>query len=294
MSNPYAPGGQDPWNQGNDQGGYPGSQQPYGQPDPNAYAQGGYVDQTQQMPAGYVDQYGAQAQYGAGMPGMPGMQPEQPKSKLPLIIGGIAGVLVLILIGVGAYFFLSGDEEEDPDSDSTSTSATADPTTSAPNPTTQAPNPTTSAPKPTTSATGSAPTAAPNPGGYHANGQYSVDYSSGLHIEIMKIEKGPADKEGSDTLVVTYSMTNNSTEEQSALLNTPSLKQKGIDMNPAYYAKGKEPAGYDNFAIVRVPVGQTKTFQKAYKMPYPNDPVTFKTLDWDDFNANIPDWTWQP
>jgi len=279
MSNPYAPGGQDPWNQGNDQGGYPGSQQPYGQADPNAYSQGGYVDQTQQMPAGYMDQYGAQAQYGAGMPGM---QPEEPKSKLPLIIGGIAGVLVLILIGVGAYFFLSGDEEEDPDSDSTSTSATADPTTSAPNP------------KPTTSATSSVPTAAPNPGGYHANGQYSVDYSSGLHIEITKIEKGPADKEGSDTLVVTYSMTNNSSEEQSALLNTPSLKQKGIDMNPAYYAKGKEPAGYDNFAIVRVPVGQTKTFQRAYKMPYPNDPVTFKTLDWDDFNANIPDWTWQP
>jgi hypothetical protein len=279
MSNPYAPGGQDPWNQGNDQGGYPGSPQPYGQADPNAYSQGGYVDQTQQMPAGYMDQYGAQAQYGAGMPGM---QPEEPKSKLPLIIGGIAGVLVLILIGVGAYFFLSGDEEEDPDSDSTSTSATADPTTSAPNP------------KPTTSATSSVPTAAPNPGGYHANGQYSVDYSSGLHIEITKIEKGPADKEGSDTLVVTYSMTNNSSEEQSALLNTPSLKQKGIDMNPAYYAKGKEPAGYDNFAIVRVPVGQTKTFQRAYKMPYPNDPVTFKTLDWDDFNANIPDWTWQP
>lgn len=279
MSNPYAPGGQDPWNQGNDQGGYPGSLQPYGQADPNAYSQGGYVDQTQQMPAGYMDQYGAQAQYGAGMPGM---QPEEPKSKLPLIIGGIAGVLVLILIGVGAYFFLSGDEEEDPDSDSTSTSATADPTTSAPNP------------KPTTSATSSVPTAAPNPGGYHANGQYSVDYSSGLHIEITKIEKGPADKEGSDTLVVTYSMTNNSSEEQSALLNTPSLKQKGIDMNPAYYAKGKEPAGYDNFAIVRVPVGQTKTFQRAYKMPYPNDPVTFKTLDWDDFNANIPDWTWQP
>ena len=282
MSNPYAPGGQDPWNQGNDQGGYPGSQQPYGPASPNAYAQGGYVDQTQQMPAGYVDQYGAQAQYGVGMPGMPGMQPEEPKSKLPLIIGGIAGVLVLILIGVGAYFFLSGDEEEDPDSDSTSTSATADPTTSAPNP------------KPTTSATSSAPTAAPNPGGYHANGQYSVDYSSGLHIEITKIEKGPADKDGSDTLVVTYSMTNNSSEEQSALLNTPSLKQKGIDMNPAYYAKGKEPAGYDNYAIVRVPVGQTKTFQKAYKMPYPNDPVTFKTLDWDDFDANIPDWTWQP
>ena len=36
MSNPYAPGGQDPWNQGNGQGGFPGSQQSYGQADPNA------------------------------------------------------------------------------------------------------------------------------------------------------------------------------------------------------------------------------------------------------------------
>ena len=84
MSNPYAPGGQDPWNQGNGQGGFPGSQQSYGQADPNAYAQGGYVDQTQQMSNGYMDQY--PAQYGAGM------TPEEPKSKLPLIIGGIAGV----------------------------------------------------------------------------------------------------------------------------------------------------------------------------------------------------------
>ena len=91
MSNPYAPGGQDPWNQGNGQGGFPGSQQSYGQADPNAYAQGGYVDQTQQMSNGYMDQY--PAQYGAGM------TPGEPKSKLPLIIGGIAGVLVLILIG---------------------------------------------------------------------------------------------------------------------------------------------------------------------------------------------------
>ena len=64
-------------------------------------------------------------------------------------------------------------------------------------------------------------------------------------------------------------MTNNSNEEQSDLFNTPSLKQKGIDMRPAYYAKGKEPAGYDSSIFVNVPVGQTKTFQKAYKLPYP-------------------------
>ena len=118
MSNPYAPGGQDPWNQGNGQGGFPGSQQSYGQADPNAYAQGGYVDQTQQMSNGYMDQY--PAQYGAGM------TPEEPKSKLPLIIGGIAGVLVLILVAVGLYFFMSSEDEEEPEADDTTTSATTE------------------------------------------------------------------------------------------------------------------------------------------------------------------------
>ncbi len=42
-------------------------------------------------------------------------------------------------------------------------------------------------------------------------------------------------------------------------------------MNPAYYAKGKRPAGYGNFAIVRVPRRQT-TEQKGLQMPYPNGP----------------------
>ena len=103
-------------------------------------------------------------------------------------------------------------------------------------------------------------------------------------MEITKIEKGPADKEGSDTIVVTYSMTNNSNEEQSDLFNTPSLKQKGIDMRPAYYSS----------IFVNVPVGQTKTFQKAYKLPYPNEVVSFKTTDFDNWDADIPDWYWQP
>ena len=279
MSNPYAPGGQDPWNQGNGQGGFPGSQQSYGQADPNAYAQGGYVDQTQQMPNGYMDQY--PAQYGAGM------TPEAPKSKLPLIIGGIAGVLVLIIVAVGLYFFMSSEDEEDPEADDTTTSATADPSTSAP-----APSPSTSA-APTNNPT-AAPTGVPNPSNAHQNGTYSVELSSGVHVEITKIEKGPADKEGSDTIVVTYSLTNNSNEEQSDLFNTPSLKQKGIDMRPAYFAKGKEPAGYDSSLFVNVPVGQTKTFQKAYKLPYPNEVVTFKTTDFDNWDADIPDWYWQP
>lgn len=287
MSNPYAPGGQDPWNQGNGQGGFPGSQQSYGQADPNAYAQGGYVDQTQQMSNGYMDQY--PAQYGAGM------TPEEPKSKLPLIIGGIAGVLVLILVAVGLYFFMSSEDEEEPEPDDTTTSATTDPSpsTSAP-----APSPSTSAPAPSPSSATSkpttGPTGVPNPNNAHQNGTYSVDLASGVHVEITKIEKGPADKEGSDTIVVTYSMTNNSNEEQSDLFNTPSLKQKGIDMRPAYYAKGKEPAGYDTSYFVNVPVGQTKTFQKAYKLPYPNEVVSFKTTDFDNFDADIPDWYWQP
>ena len=37
-----------------------------------------------------------------------------------------------------------------------------------------------------------------------------------------------------------------------------------------------------------------ETFMKAYKLPYDNEQVTFETIDFDDFRAKIPDWTWQP
>ena len=43
-----------------------------------------------------------------------------------------------------------------------------------------------------------------------------------------------------------------------------------------------------------VPAGQSKTFTWAYKFPNDSDPVVFTTLDFDDFRASIPDWTWQP
>ena len=314
MSNPYAPEGQDSWNKGNDQGAYTGSAQPY---DPNAmpYPQGqdnGYVDQTQQFQPGYGDQggfaadqtqqfqpgYGDQGgyadqtqqyatgyadpytQYGSDTPSPDGKK----GSKLPIIVAAVAGVLVLVLIVVGAVIFINRDSEPEPDPTTTSAAPTSSPT----------PTPTSSpSPSPSPSSSG-APTG--NPGAYHANGKYSVDFKNGVHLEITKIEKGPVDEDGSNTLLVTYSMTNNSNVEQSSTLLDPNLSQKGIDMSSAYFERGKEPAGYDIWASISVTAkpGETKTFMKAYKLPYDNEQVTFKTIDFDDFRANIPDWTWQP
>ena len=322
MSNPYAPEGQDSWNKGNDQGAYTGSAQPYdpnGMPYPqgqdNGYVdqtqqfqpgygdqggfaadqtqqfqpgygdQGGYADQTQQYAAGYADPY---TQYGSDTP-----SPDDKKgSKLPIIVAAVAGVLVLVLIVVGAVIFINRDSEPEPDPTTTSASPTSSPTpTSTSSPT---PTPTSSpTPSPSPSSSG-APTG--NPGTYHANGTYSVDFKDGVHLEITKIEKGPADEDGSNTLLVTYSMTNNSNVDESSTLHDPQLSQKGIDMSTAFFARGKEPAGYDVWASISVTAkpGETKTFMKAYKLPYDNEQVTFETIDFDDFRAKIPDWTWQP
>ena len=323
MSNPYAPEGQDSWNPGNDQGGQPDPTQPYGQGDPNAanaqtqqFSAGygdqtqqfsaGYGDQPQQFPAGYGDQpqqfsagygdqtgqfsagygdqtqqfpagYGDQTQqfpgeYGSGAP-----QPPEKKSKLPIIVAAIAGVVVLALIAVAAVIFLGDKDEPKPD-------PTKDPTPTASNSASNGPTPTSSG----------APTGTSNTGSYHANGSYSVDFKIGVHTEITKIEKGPVDEDGANTILVTYQMTNNSSDEVSATFYTPDPKQKGIDMQKTYFERGKEPAGVERYSFVTVPAGQTKTFTWAYKFPNDSDPVVFTTLDFDDFRASIPDWTWQP
>ena len=279
MSNPYAPEGQDSWNPGNDQGGQPDPTQPYGQGDPNAAnAQtqqfpAGYGDQTQQFPAGYGDQTQQfPGEYGSGAP-----QPPEKKSKLPIIVAAIAGVVVLALIAVAAVIFL-GDKDE-PKQD-----PTKDPTPTASNSASNGPTPTSSG----------APTGTSNTGSYHANGSYSVDFKIGVHTEITKIEKGPVDEDGANTILVTYQMTNNSSDEVSATFYTPDPKQKGIDMQKTYFERGKEPAGVERYSFVTVPAGQTKTFTWAYKFPNDSDPVVFTTLDFDDFRASIPDWTWQP
>ena len=301
MSNPYAPEGQDSWNPGNDQGGQPDPTQPYGQGDPNAanaqtqqfsagygdqtgqFSAGygdqtgqfsaGYGDQTQQFPAGYGDQTQQfPGEYGSGAP-----QPPEKKSKLPIIVAAIAGVVVLALIAVAAVIFLGDKDEPKPD-------PTKDPTPTASNSASNGPTPTSSG----------APTGTSNTGSYHANGSYSVDFKIGVHTEITKIEKGPVDEDGANTILVTYQMTNNSSDEVSATFYTPDPKQKGVDMQKTYFERGKEPAGVERYSFVTVPAGQTKTFTWAYKFPNDSDPVVFTTLDFDDFRASIPDWTWQP
>ena len=183
-----------------------------------------------------------------------------------------------------------GDKDEpkpDPTKDPTptaSSSASNGPTPTASNSASNGPTPTSSG----------APTGTSNTGSYHANGSYSVDFKIGVHTEITKIEKGPVDEDGANTILVTYQMTNNSSDEVSATFYTPDPKQKGIDMQKTYFERGKEPAGVERYSFVTVPAGQTKTFTWAYKFPNDSDPVVFTTLDFDDFRASIPDWTWQP
>ena len=77
--------------------------------------------------------------------------------------------------------------------------------------------------------------------------------------------------------------------------STPLLSSRRVlTCAPPTTPRARSLLVYDSSIFVNVPVGQTKTFQKAYKLPYPNEIVTFKTTDFDNWDADIPDWYWQP
>lgn len=70
----------------------------------------------QSAPQGQAGQYGGQGQYGAASPyqqGYGGQPGQQKKSKTPLVIGLVVGVLVIAAAVVGLVFFLGDDDGDD-------------------------------------------------------------------------------------------------------------------------------------------------------------------------------------
>ncbi|WP_186316114.1 hypothetical protein [Catellatospora sichuanensis] len=114
--------------------------QPPGQPDPYRSPSDPYAQPVSSQPAG-PQSYGAPGQqpysgqpaYGQQPYGQPGYAPQPPaKSKKGLIIGIVAGVLVLLLIlcGVGVALIANAADDDDPISPTTPTRSSA-PGTSA-------------------------------------------------------------------------------------------------------------------------------------------------------------------
>lgn len=183
-----------------------------------------------------------------------------------LIAGSIIGVLVVALLGIGSFVVFHEGGIGLGGSNS---------------------------PTPTARATG--------------NGeQYSTQYLDGAFtVNTTRIEQGPVDKEGADTLLVTYTLVNNTAITQSVRLTLPKLIQKGTELPNAEFEPGQEPEGLTkwNYDIAS---GEAMTVTYAYRYAYPGETVTFRrwnTIDEDpnapqdqqsDETADDEEWVWHP
>ena len=194
-------------------------------------------------------------------------QNEAPRPRSSrLIVGSIIGVLVVALLGIGSFVVFHEGGIGLGGSNS---------------------------PTPTARATG--------------NGeQYSTQYLDGkFTVNTTRIEQGPIDKEGADTLLVTYTLVNNTAKTQRVRLTLPKLIQKGTELPKAEFEPGQEPEGLTkwNYDIAS---GEAMTVTYAYRYAYPGETVTFQRRDTMEEDPNAPqdqqsdetaddeEWVWHP
>ena len=301
MSNPYAQQGGNAWGnnpqgqQGYGQGAYGGQpqQQGYGQDASNPYGaantQNPYGGQSTSVPYGgqsnanpYSGQggnaYGMQNQggypQGYGQPGMSPMGAPQQKSKTPLIVGVVAGVVVLLMIGGLVVWGLLGsgsNSASDPSSSSTSDSGSG-------------------------SSNGNKGSSS-SKGNSGSQDHYVADLAGGaIHVESKNIELGPKDDDGDQTVVVTYTVTNKSykDEEIDPLITLPMLFQDDKILESATFIK-KDLPGYDPQELLsQINVGETKTVVLGYKLKSTTQTVVVYGLDLFDADNDIPSYSWDP
>ena len=319
MSNPYAQQGGNGWGnnpqgqQGYGQGAYGGQpqQQGYGQDASNPYGaantQNPYGGQSTSVPYGgqsnanpYSGQsgnaYGMQNQggypQGYGQPGMPPMGAPQQKSKTPLIVGVVAGVVVLLMIGGLVVWGLLGsgsNSASDPSSSSTSDSGSGS----------------SNGNKGSGSSNGNKGSGSSNgnkgssssKGNSGSQDHYVADLAGGaIHVESKNIELGPKDDDGDQTVVVTYTVTNKSykDEEIDPLITLPMLFQDDKILESATFIK-KDLPGYDPQELLsQINVGETKTVVLGYKLKSTTQTVVVYGLDLFDADNDIPSYSWDP
>lgn len=265
------------------QGGYPPQSNPGAQ-------QNGYAPTAQQGGYGAPD-YGQGAPYGQPGPGDGG--PRAPKKNTTaIIIGAIVAVLVVAGAGFAVYWF-GFRGSSDP-------SAGSAPTASAPA-SPGAPSAGGGAP----SAGGGSPSAAPtsSSGGGSSNGGSASQGQpgnmtgdlSGVKVSIDAVERGPKDDKGKDTVVLTMTATNNTSEDQSTLTSNPLVFQGGESfenaLTGASYPSGGEPQGYSiQDALQIIKPGKSATWKMGYSLNQGTGEIIIKLLDYTDPSKSMPSW----
>ena len=297
MSNPFAR------NEGNaqgfgQQGGYPGVaqggyQQGFGQ---GGYAPGQYQGGFPQgAPQQAYGQWNPQAGYG-GQGGFPQGAPQQGgKSKTPLIIGIIAGVVVIAIIVGVVIWAMSGS-----DSDDSSNNSAPAPGTSAPaNPGGGSTNPANPAPGNPQAPNNTNPSAAPTQGnGTGANGMLSMTpYGATNLYEITDISYGPKADNNEQTIKVTFKVTNKGNAPEFGGMY-PRAYQNGEQLGSPNFFMTQKPDDFEYVpGVADVPAGQSVQYVVYWVIPNKRDPIEFRDPNWTVLQAQGQDyqkWTWQP
>ena len=341
MSNPYAQQGGNGW--GNNPQGQQGyGQGPYGaQPQQQGYGAGQYGAQPQQQSYGqdtsnpygaantqnpyggqsganpYGSQggnaYGAQNQggypQGYGQPGMSpmGTPPQGEKSKAPLLIGIVAGIVVLLMIGGLVVWGMLGSSSRSasgPSSDRTSSSSGGSDSGSGSG---SGSGSSSGSGSGSSSGSGSGSSSGSGSGsssgsgsgsssGTSSGGGYVADLAGGtVHVESNKIGFGPRDGNGDPTVAITYTIVNNGNENKLPPFVLPLPGQNGTFLKSAVFDTNNEPSDYDPLnAIKSVKPGETRTITNYYKLQNEKDPVVLHGEDLDDPSNKLKDYIWNP
>lgn len=343
MSNPYAQQGGNGW--GNNPQGQQGyGQGPYGaQPQQQGYGAGQYGAQPQQQSYGqdasnpygaantqnpyggqsganpYGSQggntYGAQNQggypQGYGQPGMSpmGTPPQGEKSKAPLLIGIVAGIVVLLMIGGLVVWGMLGSSSRSasgPSSERTSSSSGGSDSGSGSG---SGSGSSSGSGSGSSSGSGSGSSSGSGSGssngsgsgsssssGSSSGGGYVADLAGGtVHVESNKIGFGPRDGNGDPTVAITYTIVNNGTENKLPPFVLPLPGQNGTFLKSAVFDTNNEPSDYDPLnAIKSVKPGETRTITNYYKLQNEKDPVVLHGEDLDDPSNKLKDYIWNP
>lgn len=287
MSNPFAR------NEGSaqgfgQQGGYPGAiqggyQQGFGQ---GGYAPGQYQGGYQQSaPQQAYGQWNPQAGYG-GQGGFPQGAPQQGgKSKAPLIIGIIAGVVVIAIIVGVVIWAMSGSDSDDSSNNSAPAPGASAPANPAPgNP--QAQNNTN-------------PSAAPTQGnGTGANGLLSMyTQDTNCLYEMTDISYGPKADNNEQTLKVTFKVTNKGNAPEFGGFY-PRPYQNNEQLGSPNFFRTPEPDDFEYVpGVVDVPAGQSVEYVAYWVISNKRDPIEFRDPNWIILQGKGQDyqkWTWQP